>query len=147
MRVLLYARAQEAIPLAVCLRAGLLIGGIEQADADAMIERFKADPDGVLVSTNAWVGKWRSDVEAAVFFLETSFVMSKWEAVKCVKEPSFNPPTQEDFFDWYFNRVPEPLNALPEPCPTPRREGDEYTCPRCHIRWDTHEDQPPCPQA
>lgn len=29
-------------------------------------------------------------------------------------------------------------------CPRPRQEGDEYVCSRCRLRWDVHEDKPPC---
>jgi hypothetical protein len=29
-------------------------------------------------------------------------------------------------------------------CPV-RQEGDEYACP-CGLRWDVHEDRPPCPR-
>ena len=30
-------------------------------------------------------------------------------------------------------------------CPEPRQESDEYVCP-CGLRWDTHEERPPCPR-
>lgn len=30
-------------------------------------------------------------------------------------------------------------------CPEPRQESDEYAC-SCGLRWDTHEERPPCPR-
>lgn len=35
--------------------------------------------------------------------------------------------------------------AKPEPkCPEPMQQGDEYVCKACLVRWDTHEERPPC---
>lgn len=38
---------------------------------------------------------------------------------------------------------PEPPLSVYE-CPEPRQESDEYVCSRCMLRWDIHEDKPPC---
>lgn len=29
-------------------------------------------------------------------------------------------------------------------CPAPLRQSDEYYCVKCHIRWSSQEDKPPC---
>jgi len=36
---------------------------------------------------------------------------------------------------------------IPRPCFRYRQEQDEYVCtnPRCRLRWDVQEEQPPCP--
>lgn len=41
--------------------------------------------------------------------------------------------------EWFANA------RLVMPC-TQRQEGDEYVC-RCGVRWDVHEERPPCPSA
>lgn len=48
-----------------------------------------------------------------------------------------------------FGFQPPQVADPPRPCPEPRQESDEYVCPRkgCGLRWDTHEDRPPCPHS
>ena len=31
-------------------------------------------------------------------------------------------------------------------CPPPLRQNDENYCRRCHMRWESGEDRPPCPR-
>lgn len=38
-------------------------------------------------------------------------------------------------------KAPPPRQQV---CPQPVQENDEYLCRRCWIRWDTHEEKPPC---
>lgn len=38
-----------------------------------------------------------------------------------------------------------PMDTTPTPCYNATRQGDEYTCLKCRIRWDVHEERPPCP--
>lgn len=33
---------------------------------------------------------------------------------------------------------------IPDPCPEPVSEGDEYRCTHCLRRWDRTEERPPC---
>lgn len=38
-----------------------------------------------------------------------------------------------------------PMDVQPTPCYQPTRQGDEYVCLKCRMRWGVNEDQPPCP--
>lgn len=38
------------------------------------------------------------------------------------------------------------LSEYTATCPAPINATDEYYCTRCMLRWDTHEDKPPCPK-
>ena len=43
------------------------------------------------------------------------------------------------FADWLDSHS-KPARA----CPLPTREGDEYVCRACFVRWDANEDKPEC---
>jgi len=40
-----------------------------------------------------------------------------------------------------------PLDEIPTPCYQPSRQGDEYFCRKCGMRWDVREERPPCPKG
>ena len=161
MRLLIYARAQEAVPLYAVIKlgiapnVGLLMGGMLPYQIERQIERFEADPNGILIATAAYAHNWHTDAEAMVIFCEDSFVGDKWSAAMRVQEPSFEPPTPDQLLELInrsSDRPPEaddeeaePLKELPAPCEIrARQESDEYVCTRCPLRWDIHEPRPPC---
>lgn len=54
-----------------------------------------------------------------------------------------------DFARWLDREAAqEAMGAKPAPrahaCPMPVREGDEYVCRGCPLRWGTDEEKPPC---
>lgn len=163
MRVLFFARAQEAVPLGVALGANMLVGGMTPEVVEQQIEAFKANPDGIMVATAAFQHGWRANVEAAVFFLEGSFIGNRDHAAKRVNLPHWNVPTVETLMDWLDARdgpveLPEPspkdlvenmthaLGYNAAPCKV-RSEQDEYVCSKCGLRWAVDDVEPPiCPR-
>lgn len=177
MRLLIYARAQEAVPLYMTLKLDrsdpvcLLMGGMSQELVEREIRKFEDSPAAIMIATAAHSHSWRADVEAMVMFSENSFVMSQAQAANRVNEPRIPVPTPDMLLEAMnrevlqdaatlidhraadeYDTVVEPELHLPAPVDiddcTPcnvRREGDEYVCAKCKLRWDVHEDQPPCP--
>jgi superfamily II DNA/RNA helicase len=108
VRIIFWARGQVAIPLITVMRlSGIdpcaLIGGMTPEDTSAMLKRFEADPNAIMVATAAFDHGWNLDVEAAQFELADSFC-SMYSAAKRTKEPSFDAPTSKRFLDWYYRR-------------------------------------------
>jgi hypothetical protein len=138
MRVVIWARAEVAIPLALALRSGLLIGGIDETDANDMIRRFENDPNGIMVCTAAYEGKWTAEVEAMTVFTEDSWVQNPAWASFAVADPKDPPPTSEDFLKWYRasrgTEAPKQLTAQPKALPAPelkvrkRRKKEPKPC-------------------
>lgn len=142
--------------MALALECGILIGGMDQSDGDEMAARFVADPKGILIVTQAWQYRFKADVEACVIFTEDSFC-NYGAAWRCVKPPSVDAPTADDFLAWYQAKKAADMQKArtlsatvliehQNYCPEPVREGDEYKCFKCKRRWDAHEDKPPCDQ-
>lgn len=187
MRVIIWARTQVAVPLAVALNCPALIGGMDKADTDMMIERFKADPNAIMIATAAFQTGWRAGVEAVSIFTADSFV-NEHQAFNRVTEPRMDCPSVEGFMSWYSERnmkrakpaneivldnpiAPKTYRYVGAPrdreqlrkeinerhhatlasledtradCPPYRREGDEYYCRKCGLRWSVDEDWPLC---
>lgn len=89
MRTLIFAQADDAVRLAISLRAGILIGGMDVNIANKMVKRFKRSKHGVIVATLAYVRGWSVDVEACVFFLDgfPATRQDMWDGIHRVKQP------------------------------------------------------------
>lgn len=87
MRTVFFAAADDAVRLALSLRAGILIGGMDQAIANKMIKRFIRSKHGVLVCTAAFATGWRAPVMANVFFLNGYWGGPSLTAINRVQQP------------------------------------------------------------
>lgn len=89
MRTLIFAQADDAVRLAISLRAGILIGGMDVKKANKMVKRFARSKHGVIVATMAYCTGWSVDVEAHVFFLDCFPGTSRdmWNGIHRVKQP------------------------------------------------------------
>lgn len=101
MRLLVFARADVAVPLYMVFKSGaaknvcLLMGGMTFDTEQREIHKFESDPDSIMVATAAYSHGWRSDAEAMVLFSENSFINSHEQAANRVRPPSVPVPTPE----------------------------------------------------
>ncbi len=156
MRIVFFARAQEAVPMYMVFKKGsypnvcLLMGGMPPDMVARQVEQFDEDENGVMIATGAHYADWQVKKEAAVFFLEDNFVPSKGLAACCVNMPSFDPPTPEDLLAMIAREYAErerqayrdkhPAIAAPWggrvalPAPEykkPKRVTSSRVCPNC----------------
>jgi hypothetical protein len=125
MRLLIFARADVAVPLYMVFKSGaaknvcLLMGGMSDETAQREIRKFEDDPDSVMVATAAYSHSWRSDAEAMVLFTEDSFVSSREQAANRVRPPGIPVPTVAQLLElmaakaFIAQKVPTP--SLPAP--------------------------------
>lgn len=154
MRLLIFARAQEAVPLYMIFKKGiypnvcLLMGGMPDDMVKRQVAQFDEGDDGVMIATGAHYADWQVKKEAMVIFLEGNFVPSKGLAACCVDMPKFAPPTPEDLLAMiereyaekavqaYREAFPPPpeLVALPAPTRKPKKVTSSRVCPECGSR-------------